>query len=360
VGEPLHGIQTGKKAVTDKHPGRFDALQSRPRYGRWRDRLRADFQLAIISLFGFCTVAGILPLAAYRYATGDWRTGTGDVVLVTIIAMLVGYAWISGRTTLAARAVALIVTLGYLALVIYGNIDVMWAFPILGAGFLLADRLFASLSATVTLVATSTLADRFDTVVDVWSFVTTGILVSLFGLIFATRTEMQQRQLADIASRDPLTRAGNRRALRHELDEAARLKNRRSKSVSLILLDLDHFKSINDVHGHDAGDRILVNLVEIVASRLRDRDGLFRLGGEEFVVVLPGANVDDAERLAGQLKRSLATQLDGPGGAVTASMGVAELAEAEPVRQWLSRADEALYAAKRGGRDRIVVAEAPL
>ncbi|MDZ7791481.1 MAG: GGDEF domain-containing protein [Xanthomonadales bacterium] len=165
---------------------------------------------------------------------------------------------------------------------------------------------------------------------------------------------MQQHRLAEIASRDPLTRAGNRRALRHALDEVAGDLARRATPVSLILLDLDHFKSINDVYGHDAGDRILVNFVEIVTTRLRDRDGIFRLGGEEFVVILPGTTLLDAERVARVLKRTFSTQLEGPGGVVSASMGVAELSREESVRQWLSRADEALYRAKQAGRDRIV------
>lgn len=342
--------------MTARRPERFLLPRSGSRGGHWRQRLRSDFRLGIISLFGLCTVLGIMPLAVYRYLAGDWQTGTGDVALVTFIALLVAYAWASGRTRLVARLLALTVTIGYLGLVTFGSISIMWAFPILGAGFLLADRVFASLSALGTLALTSIFADRFDSAVDLWSFITTGILVSIFGLIFATRTEMQQRRLAEIASRDPLTRAGNRRALRHALDEAAGLLQRRARPVSLILLDLDHFKSINDVYGHDAGDRILVNFVEIVTSRLRDRDGIFRLGGEEFVVVLPGTSVLDAERVARTLQRTFATQLEGPGGEVTASMGVAELDRDETVRQWLSRADEALYRAKQAGRDRIVTA----
>jgi diguanylate cyclase (GGDEF)-like protein len=335
---------------------RIAQLEELPPGAGWRQRLRSDFRLGIISLFGLCTVLGILPLAIYRYATGDWRTGTGDVLLVSFIGVLVAYAWHSGHVRLVARLLALTVTGGYLALVIFGSISEMWAFPILGAGFLLADRVFASLSALGTLTIAAIFADRFATPVETWSFVTTGILVSIFGLIFATRTEMQRRQLAEIASRDPLTRAGNRRALRYALDEAVRQKMRRGSPVSLILLDLDHFKSINDAYGHEAGDTILVNFVDIVRSRLRGQDGMYRLGGEEFVVLMPHTAALDAERVAGMLKRTFSTQLEGPGGPITASMGVAELQDAESVRDWLSRADEALYRAKREGRDRIVVA----
>lgn len=345
--------------MTDRDSGRFDPQRSRTHLGRWRDRVHADFRLAIISLFGLCTMLGILPLAVYRFTAGDWQTGLGDIVLVCFIAFLVGYAWISGRTRLAARLLALTVTLGYLVLIVIGDISVMWAFPILGACYLLADRVFASASALGTLVLTALFADRFTSAVEVWSFLTTGILVGIFGLIFATRTEQQQRQLADIANRDPLTGAGNRRALRLALDAAAHLQSVRSRPASLILLDLDHFKLVNDTHGHDAGDRILINLVEIISARLREQDGLFRLGGEEFVVVLPDARAEDAERVADQLRCSMATQLEGPGCPVTASMGVAELAAAESVRHWLSRADGALYTAKREGRDRVVVAAPP-
>jgi len=336
---------------------RFELPRSGSHSGHWRRRLKTDFRLAIISLFGLCTMLGILPMAVYRYLDGDWQTGTGDLVLVSFIGILVAYAWISGRVSLVARLLALTVTLGYLGLVAFGNISVMWAFPIFAAGFLLADRVFASVSALVTLAVTSALAGRFDGPVELWSFITTGILVSIFGFIFATRTQMQQRSLAEIASRDPLTGAGNRRALRHALDEAERMRVRRTTPASLILLDLDHFKDINDSHGHDAGDRILVDFVEIVSSRLRSQDEGFRLGGEEFVVVLPNTGLADAERVARTLKRTFGTQLEGPGGPVTASMGVAELGPDESIRQWLARADEALYRAKENGRNRIVSAE---
>lgn len=342
-----------------RRPERFPIPRMSAHGRRWRQRLRADFRLAIISLFGLTAAAGILPLAVYRFAIGDWRTGAGDLLLVLVFGTFVTYAWCTGRTFLAARFIALAMTAGYLALVIFGSIDVMWAFPILAAGFLLTDRIFASISALATLVLTSLFADRFEAVVDLWSFVITGVLVSLFGLIFATRTKIQQRQLSEIARRDPLTGALNRRALRYALDEAERRRVKARVPTSLLLLDLDHFKSINDAYGHEAGDRVLVDLVEMLESRLRAQDGLFRLGGEEFVVVLPGTEVAEAEVVAETSRRTLASQLESPAGPVTASLGVAELGSAEPVREWLARADEALYRAKRDGRNRVVVASAP-
>lgn len=341
-----------------RKPEQID-LPSLPGKPRGFQRLHADFRLTIISLFGLCTVLGILPLAIYRYSVGDWLTGTGDVILVAVIAVMVAYAWRSGRTHLAARVVSLIVTLGYLMLVTYGNISVMWAFPILSAGFLLADRVFGSVSALGVLVLTVLFSGRFDTPVESWSFLTTGVLVSIFSLIFATRTEMQRRQLAEIASRDPLTKAGNRRALRAALDEVERVHAQRGTPASVVLIDLDYFKVVNDTYGHEAGDRVLVDLVAILSSRMREGDGVYRLGGEEFVVVLPGTDLEGAGQAAEKLRRTLATQLEGPGGPITVSIGVAQLGPVESVRQWLARADQALYSAKDKGRDRVVLAEDP-
>jgi diguanylate cyclase (GGDEF)-like protein len=343
--------------MVPRSPRRFDLPGLSHAREHWRHRIRTDFRLGIISLFCVCSVTAILPLAVYRFIVGDWQTGIGDLALVSLFIMIVVHAWRSGDTQLAARLLALTMTLGYLALVIFGSVHVMWAFPILGAGFLLADRVFASLSGLATLSLSAAFSGRFDNAVDIWSFVTTGVLVALFGLIFATRTEMQRRQLDDIASRDPLTQAGNRRALRQILELVERDQDKRGEPASVVLLDLDHFKSVNDAYGHKEGDRILVNFVDIVTARLRDGDTLFRLGGEEFVVVLPATELDSAMSVADQLRAHVAEQLEGPGGPVTVSMGVAELEAGEALREWLSRADEALYRAKHRGRNRVEAAE---
>ncbi|RFF26573.1 MULTISPECIES: GGDEF domain-containing protein [unclassified Wenzhouxiangella] len=330
------------------------ALSPSRRRQRGRQRLRSDFRLAIISLFGLCTVLGILPLAVYRYFVGDWQTGTGDVVLVGIIVALVAYAWKSGRTRLAARVLALIVTFGYLVLVIFGSISVMWAFPILSAGFLLADRVFGSLSAVGTLVLTALFSGRFDTTVDLWSFVTTGVLVSIFGLIFATWTQMQRRQLASIARSDPLTGAGNRLGLRTALDECVKRFQEDREPAGLALLDLDHFKAVNDTYGHDAGDQVLIELVRQVRSHMRDQDQVFRMGGEEFVLLLPDTDEHGLVSALSKLHAHLRKHLYGPGGPVRVSIGVASLNGPDP-QSWLARADRALYRAKEAGRNRLEI-----
>jgi diguanylate cyclase (GGDEF)-like protein len=341
-----------------KGPSGYRRPDDRDRSGgqlpQWRLRLRSDFRLAIIALFCGCTVAAVLPLAVYRFASGDWRTGLGDLLVIALFTALSVYAWVSGRTRLASRLLSVVMTTGYLFLLAFGNISVMWAFPVLAGAFLLTDRNFATLCVLSVLVLSPAVPGAFDAPVELWSFLATGALVTLFGLIFATRTEIQRRQLAIIASHDPLTGAGNRRAMNAVLDALDRSVRNQGRPGSLVMFDLDHFKPINDVYGHEAGDRVLVNLVEVVEDVLRPEDRLFRVGGEEFVVVLPETGLEGAVTVAEKLRAAVAERLEGPGGLLSASFGVTELRSDTAPGDWLARADEALYEAKRAGRNQVV------
>lgn len=152
---------------------------------------------------------------------------------------------------------------------------------------------------------------------------------------------------------DPLTGLANRRAL-----EAAPLPG----SYALIELDLDHFKLVNDGFGHDAGDRVLRQVARVLRESVREQDQTFRLGGEEFLVLLPEADRATALRVAERIRLSmhrLDLQGEAPGGRLTVSLGVSTTA-AEPAADFprmMELADRALYAAKAAGRDRVWVAD---
>lgn len=166
----------------------------------------------------------------------------------------------------------------------------------------------------------------------------------------------QVRELQMAARRDPLTGVGNRGELEGRLARMflARNEGRSDAPFAVIFLDLDHFKSINDTHGHAIGDRVLVNLARLVADELYSGETVCRYGGEEFVVLCPETDlataIQRAERLRTALSATeLATPLPLP---VTASFGVAQIESGDTVESLLHRADEALYDAKRGGRNR--------
>ncbi len=165
-------------------------------------------------------------------------------------------------------------------------------------------------------------------------------------------------ELVQLATTDFLTGLPNRRQFMLRLDdEQARLQRDVGGRAAVLMLDIDHFKEINDAHGHDCGDAVLRHLAGLMRDSQRKIDMLGRVGGEEFAILLPGADMEAARAFAERLRQRIAdTPLAHKGGAIaiTVSIGIAALAQAERDGDAaLVRADQALYCAKRGGRNRV-------
>jgi diguanylate cyclase (GGDEF)-like protein len=154
---------------------------------------------------------------------------------------------------------------------------------------------------------------------------------------------------------DALTAVSNRRHIMELAEGALRAFERDRAPVAVVLLDIDHFKKVNDTHGHQAGDQVLVEFCHRCRSQLRPSDALGRLGGEEFLLVLRGVDAAIAASVMERLRESVC---GGPV-AYTFSGGIAQPLPGETLQALLRRADAALYAAKQSGRDRCVSAEAP-
>lgn len=188
--------------------------------------------------------------------------------------------------------------------------------------------------------------------------------------LFVTRSEVErarrdaQRQRARAAEfaqhavRDPLTGIGNRRHLDQQFTGLVEEAERLQRPLAVALLDVDHFKQINDSHGHQMGDRVLVALAQLLAENVRSHDVLARMGGEEFVIVLPDMAHERAMEVCARLAERIRSHSWPPGGParVTVSIGVAGCSAGQPADpvELLQRADEALYEAKRCGRDRVM------
>ncbi|HEX6899822.1 MAG TPA: diguanylate cyclase [Thermoanaerobaculia bacterium] len=166
------------------------------------------------------------------------------------------------------------------------------------------------------------------------------------------------RQLQELAVTDPLTGICNRRALFDLLKREIDREHRHPHGLAVILFDLDHFKEVNDLYGHAAGDLVLRHVAEVVGTAVRTTDTLARYGGEEFVLIAPETDEANALLLAERMRstlRSAHVAVDDKELRVTASFGVAMLhPEDQQPEQVLGRADQALYAAKAAGRDRVV------
>ncbi len=171
-----------------------------------------------------------------------------------------------------------------------------------------------------------------------------------------------ENKLQDLADHDSLTGLLNRRAFARELDTHAALASRYGAEGALLMLDLDHFKYINDTLGHQAGDSIIIRAAELLVRRLRDSDIVARLGGDEFAILLPKADAAAAERVGLQLMRQFADQpitVAGAGGrALTASIGVATFEPGLGGEDVLVNADLAMYDAKEAGRNRVALHKA--
>lgn len=163
------------------------------------------------------------------------------------------------------------------------------------------------------------------------------------------------------AGSDALTRLLNRRFLPTVLRTEIELAGSHRHEFAVLLLDVDHFKRINDEHGHDAGDRALQHLAGLLTQSVRSSDYVFRLGGEEFLVVLVAAGAERAVAFAETLRERIAASplplADGRMLPISASIGVAPYDGHPDYERLLARADRAMYAAKRGGRDRVALAE---
>jgi diguanylate cyclase (GGDEF)-like protein len=186
-------------------------------------------------------------------------------------------------------------------------------------------------------------------------FLVTAVVSSLVAFVFASRTESQRQALERLATLDSLTGVPNRRAMEQELQIAVAEHRREGTAFGLAMLDLDHFKSINDEHGHEAGDEVLIAFARLVGCSTRKVDRIFRFGGEEFVLLMPATHLDGLHAIDGSLRTRVAEQLNCRGRAVTVSIGAASLRPDEDWQAWMSRADAALYMAKRQGRNRTVV-----
>ncbi|WP_109511998.1 GGDEF domain-containing protein [Pseudomonas ovata] len=177
-------------------------------------------------------------------------------------------------------------------------------------------------------------------------------------LLYPLRNALLYRMAIQNAMRDPLTETGNRIAMEQTLSREAEASCRHRQPLSLLMLDIDHFKHINDTYGHYHGDQVLKRVAQTLKSQVRNVDRVFRYGGEEFVIIL--ANTDrDTAALVGERLRQAVNDLDFSSlGSLrpSISLGCSTLLPAESTDSLLRRADSALYVAKREGRNRMMMA----
>ena len=193
-------------------------------------------------------------------------------------------------------------------------------------------------------------------VMSMFFFLVPLMLVCLFLFeILLTQWRIREATIATLSRIDPLTNVMNRRSIANQLEQ---LHQQRKALYSVVLLDLDHFKNINDQFGHSMGDQVLVNVAKCLANNLRDRDMIGRFGGEEFILLLPNTTTEQAQHVAERCRIAL-TELnfvyEQQPFSISASFGISSSQNASEPQQIIRQADQALYAVKTAGRNQVQI-----
>jgi diguanylate cyclase (GGDEF)-like protein len=315
----------------------------------WDLRAKTTYYIALMALL-FLTPFSVNHLIHERYSLG---IGSLFVVLV-----LAGNAWrISrGRYSPGLMFYGLIpIILFFLSLALHkqGVIGVLWCFPaVIGFYFMLPEREAWISNVVLLLLAIPQIWYLIDHPVAIRATVTL-IAISTFSAIFMRVISNQQHQLHTIAVTDSLTGVHNRVILHDTLEQSVLQGHRSGIPMILITLDLDHFKAINDSLGHDAGDAVLKQVGKFLRRTVRATDKVFRMGGEEFLLLLYDTTIEGGLHFAEKIRSEIA-QLDIlPGHQVTVSIGVAQLQPEDDRDSWMRRCDLSLYKAKTTGRNKV-------
>lgn len=314
------------------------------------NKLVQNHQLSVLSLLGVVSVLGIVPFIVIRYLQENYTAAAIDAALVIGIIVLVTYAILSNKTRAVGVILAIFINSGVVAIVLVNGLySFLWVYPVFASTFFLV-RPFEAL--TINLVAGAVLvawSDIFNTI-QLDSFIVTIVMLSLSAFVHASRGEKQFRLLERLNTVDALTGALNRRALTTDIQKILAISERSGISHLLVILDLDHFKAVNDKYGHAVGDQVLVQFVAIISENIRKYDQLYRFGGEEFILL--ASEINDPQAFINDLRTAIKNELKTPDGKeVTVSVGAATWVPGITADSWFKCADDALYRAKTGGRD---------
>ncbi|WP_371193885.1 GGDEF domain-containing protein [Glaciecola sp. SC05] len=314
---------------------------------------RSSDYIVLVVISGGITL-GLLPFAVLRILQQDWSIAIMNSAVFAATLLLFLHLLITKRVEVARVGLA-VITLFAMTATIYlkGAQNVLWVYPALTTSFFL---LSPSIAAIITLLFLFLVIGMIWTQVSFLLLLTFSISAGatfLFSFAFSKRMRTQALFLKQLATIDPLTGAGNRRRLEEKLIEIVnRIKRTPENVCSLIIFDIDYFKRVNDSFGHACGDEVLRQFSALMMDHVRESDSFYRLGGEEFVLVLENTQLFEAKKLAKKLAAAIEqTQWHLPELTITTSAGIAQYTEAESNYDWLQRADEALYRAKSNGRN---------
>jgi len=306
--------------------------------------------ITVVTLFLVC------PFAVYSYFMDRYLFAIAGVAFFSICML---YLWTCKKGKCNRRFVSYPVApllIVCMPLIIYqlGLTGVYWVFPGSIALYFLLTKKWALISNFFLISAVSFVASIMLDMEIVLRLIAVLMGVNLFSLISVTVINKQYTQLVLDAVTDPFTGLYNRSLLQQSLEYANNQYKRTGVFMSLIAMDLDYFKSINDDFGHDVGDRVLKSFSELLKQSFRGTDMIFRSGGEEFLMLVYDADKIKATTIAEKIRQKIEDQELISNRKITVSAGVAEVIPHENYNQWLKRCDQKMYQAKHAGRNQVV------
>lgn len=312
-------------------------------------RSKEEYILLALCVTGF---TGILPFAVLRLINGDMLLAVIDSILVVGVALIGVFVWNTQKVRLPGFILTMFYMFGMVAAVhVSKGLLIYWAFPtMLAAYFLVKPREAAIMNSIAMLLLLPTVMTTMRSI-EISSILVTLLLTNAFSFIFARKMQLQHEKLEKLATRDSLTGAGNRRLFDERVFDCINQYKRTQVPAALILIDIDHFKKVNDEHGHGKGDEVLIGLVALLRDRLRAIDSIYRIGGEEFAIIIHPADTDRVIDLAESLRQLVESSKLLTGQHLTISLGLAICDDSDTDKSWFERADKALYKAKNNGRN---------
>lgn len=308
--------------------------------------------MVIFSLLGGTAIGGF---GIRRFLDGNHQLAGYDFLIAVIFLSLGYYTYKTGKDTLARFASAAVAVLGPLILLKqFDAASIYWVYSSTIVIFYLISYRWAIAFNAVMLVGVGLVFMNIDSQpVELYSFLVTLGLIICFSLMFALNEERRKEQLRSLSLKDDLTGIGNRRAFTEKMVETISFHKRYAIDACLVCIDIDNFKLINDSMGHASGDLAIRNLASCITGMLRESDSVFRIGGDEFVIIADGTDRSAAFQLTEKIRRTVEESDIVPDHTLTVSLGVTLLKEDDTTDTWLARADTELYRAKGGGRNQV-------
>lgn len=310
-------------------------------------------------MYGLATAAAVclIPFSVNAFVQQNPGLGAGILCAVLVLGVDAFAIYLKKSPPIPLILLLVPITAGMaISLKTQGFFGALWCYPtVLLFTFSLSRRMANAGSILLLLIISVLVYHYIDLAFTIRFFVTLTLTIILANIVLSIIVDLHRR-LLDQAIVDPLTGVFNRRHMERCLSDAIERQRRNSAPTSLLLIDVDRFKSINDQFGHAKGDSVLKGIVSLIGKRSRKLDLLFRIGGEEFILLLPDTQEAAAAVVAEQLRASIAESRLLDGRRLTVSIGVSELQPGESVDSWMKHADDALYAAKKAGRNRVVCA----